>query len=195
MTSAETPEIETRLVSACRTITATRPATKKTCRKSAACRLNTRTSSSAASSTAGGTKTRKSAKRTICLIDARPTEKNSGLRPRMSSSGSASAKHERTVSRAPWTSAVRRRPGSGFGAGKVQRPLALGERLGPNDVEPLSEAALEPVGAVVRVVVRPLARQQAVGHRVVRRNPLDDERARVRTQPVEELRNRHVPPD
>ena len=41
----------------------------------------------------------------------------------------------------------------------------------------------------------PLAREQAVGHRVLRRNPLDHERARVDSQPLEELRDRHVPAD
>ena len=48
---------------------------------------------------------------------------------------------------------------------------------------------------VIGMVVRPLAGEQAAGHRVFRRHELDHDRPRRRAQPVEELRDRDVPRD
>ncbi len=79
-------------------MTATSAAMKTRWTISAAARLAIPTSSSTASSTAGGTRISASAKRTICPLVERRTAKNSGLRPRMSSSGWASANADRTVS-------------------------------------------------------------------------------------------------
>src|SRR2546423_8375563 len=178
MTSAPAPEKLESLVRTCRAITATRPATKTRWSTSDAARLNTRTSSSTARSTSGGTSVTASAKRTICVLVERRTEKNSGFLPRMSSSGSASANPESTASWAPRTSAVRLKLGSALLARKVERSGTGCERLGAHDLEAPGEALLEPVGPVVGMVSGPLPRQQSAGHRVFGRDELDHERPR-----------------
>src|SRR5439155_7876249 len=187
MTSAPTPERLESFVSTCRAITATRPATKTTWSTSDAAPWNTRTSSSTASSASGGTRVTASAKRTICELVERRTEKNSGFFPRMSSSGSASANPESTASWAPRTSAVRAKLGSGLRARKVERSGTGCELLGAHDLEALGEALLEPVGPVVGMVSGPLSRQQSAGHRVFRRDELDHKRLRGALEPVQEL--------
>src|SRR5436190_9728993 len=187
MTSAPAPERLESLVSTCRAITATSPATKTRWSTSDATGLKSRTSSSTPSRTSGGTRVTASANSTIWELVERRTEKNSGLRPRMSSSGSASAKPESTASWAPRTRAARAKAGSALGARKVKRSSSGSERLRARDLEALGEALLEPVGPVVGMVSGPLPRQQSAGHRIFRRDELDHERPRHAAKPVEEL--------
>src|SRR5690349_20147566 len=167
MTSAPTPVRLESLVSACSAITEHRAATKARWRRSDDDRLTARTRSSTASSASGGTSVTARAKRTICVLVERRTEKNSGFLPRMSRSGSARAKPESTASWAPRTSAVRVRLGSVLRARKVKGPGTACELFRAHDVEALVEALLEPVGPVVGVVYGPLPRQQSAGHRVL----------------------------
>src|SRR5438067_1177757 len=193
-TSAVTPESTSPFVSACRTITATRPATNTRCRASPKARPARPARSSAASSAAGSANVTASAKRTISVGVEPRTAKKAAFLPRMSSSGWASAKAESASRWAPRISA-RRSSDSDSGADKVEDALPRRELLGAGDGEALAEATLEPVAPVVGVVVGPLAGDEPRDHRILGRRELDDERGVEAAQPVDDLGDRHVAAD
>src|SRR5919108_1351195 len=193
-TSALTPERMSPFVSACNTTTAARPATKARWSASAAVRLTRPVRSSAARSAAGSANVTASAKSTISVGEDPRTAKKAAFFPRMSSSGCASAKAERASRWAPRVSA-RRTSLSDGGADKVEDALSRRELLGAEDVEPLAEAALEPVAPVVGVVAGPLPPEEPPDHRVLGSRELDDERGVEAAQPVEELGDRDVAAD
>ena len=101
--------------------------------------------------------------------------KNSGFLPRMSSSGWASAKAERTARWAPFRRAQRVRLGSGPRSDKVEDPGSGRELLRALDVEALAQALLEPFLLVVGMIAGALPREQPAHHRVVGRRKLDYE--------------------